>query len=156
MALQREGVRSWRQRKEEKKAAEAMPWRKRAQARARVKSEFRARRVAAVEGAQPAIEVRQITPIQVKAVLPQPPRGELFDKRGQVAISIADLMEDTISVIRNSKLTFEQIRAKGGPCPATLVKWLSRETTRPQLNTLRAALVACGADFYITVRKPSA
>lgn len=63
---------------------------------------------------------------------------------------LEDLRDDCIAVVRNSRLTFNQIRERGGPSPQTLSKWLYRETRFPQLATIRAALLACDHDFSIT------
>lgn len=96
-------------------------------------------------GAATQVEIGRVSP-QVAS-----PR---FDERGRVMVSIEDLRDDTISVVRNSHKTAEQIRADGGPHPQTLAKWLEGDTKRPQLNTIRAALLACDHDFQVVRRRP--
>lgn len=106
--------------------------------------DFKPRAVAKHEPAKAQLSIRRITPLVA-------PDGS-FDDRGRPAISIESIRDDTISVIRNSHLTFDEIRAKGGPTPATLTKWLERTTQRPQLNTIAAALDACGYEFHVRAK----
>lgn len=60
-----------------------------------------------------------------------------------------DLRDDVISIVRNSKLTFEQIHERFGPTPATLQKWADKEVQRPQLAKMQTTLRACGRDLTI-------
>jgi hypothetical protein len=113
-------------------------WRK--HSRQKPKVDFKLRKVEQHGEAKAQLEVRPIKPVAAPGT---------FDERGRVQVSIEDLRDDTISIIRNSHKTFDQIRADGGPCASTLTKWLERQTQRPQLNTIRAALLACDHDFYI-------
>jgi hypothetical protein len=68
--------------------------------------------------------------------------------------TIQDLREDTASVLRNSHLSFQDIRARGGPCPSTLNRLITNQTKRPHVQTLRGTLQACGFDLYVAPRKP--
>ena len=66
---------------------------------------------------------------------------------------IEDVRDDVISLIRNAKLSFPEVEAKGGPTAGTLNKWMDKETKRPQFATLQRALHAIGKDFYIGVKR---
>lgn len=59
-------------------------------------------------------------------------------------MAVDDLRDDCMSIVKNSGLSYAQITARGGPSAATLGKWNHRETKKPQLNTIRGALAACG------------
>jgi hypothetical protein len=101
----------------------------------------------------PDFEVRKIdanAPARAQLKLDAKQRALLLkEHQGPVTVSIEDIRDDTISVVRNTHMTFEEIRAAGGPHPTTLSKWLERVTLRPQLNTIRAALKACGGDLKV-------
>jgi ribosome-binding protein aMBF1 (putative translation factor) len=64
-----------------------------------------------------------------------------------------DLRDDVVSVIRNSGLSYEDIHAKCGPHPSTLVKWETKQVDAPRLGKMRAVLRICGADLGIVYRK---
>jgi len=132
MASTREGIRQI------SRAAAPAGWRKHSKQKAR--GQFKVRKVGRQDSAKAQLEVRKIKPVAAPGT---------FDPLGRVLVSIEDLRDDTISIIRNSHKTADEIRAAGGPCPSTLANWLERKTLRPQLNTIRAALLACDHDFYI-------
>lgn len=67
-------------------------------------------------------------------------------------VSIEDLRDETMSIVRNSGLSYEEIHARFGASGSTLTKWSHRETLRPQLNTIRGTLRACGYDLVIAER----
>lgn len=75
------------------------------------------------------------------------------DAKGRHTVSIEDLREDMISVVRNSHLTSEQIRERGGPAASTINNILERKTQRPQLNTIRSALLVCDFDLAVVPRR---
>jgi hypothetical protein len=62
---------------------------------------------------------------------------------------IENLRDDSIGVFVNSKMTYEQAHEAGGPTPATIGKWVRRETRTPQLATIMMLLQACDHDLYI-------
>jgi hypothetical protein len=45
-----------------------------------------------------------------------------------------DLRDDTMSLVRNSPFTFEDIHAHCGPHPRTLQMWDEKITQRPQMG----------------------
>ena len=62
---------------------------------------------------------------------------------------LEDLRDDTIAVVLNSGLTFQQIEDQGGPTRNTISKWLYKETKFPRLDTARSILQICGFDFAV-------
>jgi hypothetical protein len=68
-------------------------------------------------------------------------------------ISIEDLRDETMAIVRKSGLTYDEIHAKFGASGTTLTKWNYKETLRPQLNTIRGTLRACGFDLVIAPQK---
>lgn len=70
-------------------------------------------------------------------------------EKNKPKISIEDLRDETMSIVRNSGKTYEEIHAKWGASPSTLTKWQYREVLRPQLNLIRGTLLACGYDLVI-------
>ena len=71
------------------------------------------------------------------------------------AISIEDLRDETMSIVRNSGLSYDEIHARFGASGSTLSKWQYREVLRPQLNTIRGTLQACGYDLVIAAKRPA-
>lgn len=61
----------------------------------------------------------------------------------------ADLRDDTISLIRNSGFSFEEIREKGGPVVKTLQGWQDKTTFSPHTSSMRRALRVIGKDIGI-------
>ena len=59
------------------------------------------------------------------------------------------LRDEAIGIFKNSKMSEEQIEAKGGPCPTTIKKYASHETKIPQLPTYLAFLRAMGHELRI-------
>lgn len=142
-----ESEQGWRpKRRSGKVKAEDRPWRKR-DVRAKRKADgFTPKRVETHDAAKAQLVVR-----------PQSISGRAIDlvedKRGRHTVSIEDLREDMISVVRNSHLTSEQIRERGGPAASTINNILERKTQRPQLNTIRSALLVCDYDIAIVPRR---
>ena len=62
---------------------------------------------------------------------------------------LEDLRDDCIAVVLNSKLSFQEVTARGGPTTQTISKWLYRETKFPRLGTVRSILRACDYDLTI-------
>lgn len=62
---------------------------------------------------------------------------------------LEDLRDDCIAVALNSKLSFQEIHARGGPTTQTISKWLYKETQFPRLGTVRSILKACGHDLTV-------
>jgi phosphoglycolate phosphatase-like HAD superfamily hydrolase len=80
--------------------------------------------------------------------------NEIAKKLGhKPTCDVSDIRDDVMSLIKNSRLTFKQVEGAGGPAAGTLSKWAAKETERPQLNTIRAALRAVGHDLGIIERK---
>ena len=77
------------------------------------------------------------------------PKAERITRKEEIQRATESLRDDVISVIRNSPLTFEDIHARCGPHPTTLIKWLERTTKRPHVSTMVAALQACGHQLKI-------
>ncbi len=103
--------------------------------------------------AEQAIVRHGVTVADVKAALTAPvgPRlvvDTLFDQRGRPKVNMDALREDCISIYRNSRLSLEEVRARGGPTPNTVSRLLSRESS-PQLATCIALLRVCGHDLYV-------
>lgn len=143
MALQsRERVRSWRP----SKATPPIPWRKRHLPEARLRRR--------TDDFQP----KKIETIDLVEIRPAGPRRDVYrtieygsDLRRRGGVDLRELLEMAISAIRNSHFTFEEIRARGGPCPQTLTRWLEeRETVNPHLASLVRVLDIC--DYEITFR----
>lgn len=67
----------------------------------------------------------------------------------QPLVSLEDMRDDCIALFVNSGFTQQQVHKAGGPTPATISKWLYKETRFPRLDTMRAFLVAVGYDFVI-------
>lgn len=76
-------------------------------------------------------------------------KEERKERRQAHLTPVEDIRDEVISVVRNSKLTFRQVNANLGPAPSTLKAWADRRTHRPQINTVRGALRACGYDLAI-------
>lgn len=143
--MARQGIVKLKDRREARRAG-VSPWRtRRTGAAPAAQAAFTPREQPKHEASKAQMSIRRIRPITA-------PDGA-FDEHGRPNFSIEDIRDDTISVIRNSDLTFEEIRAKGGPTPATLTKWLERTTQRPQLNTIASALDACGFQFVVQRKK---
>ncbi len=67
-------------------------------------------------------------------------------------VELEDLRDDCIGIVLESRLSFKEVHARGGPTPQTIGKWLYRETRFPQLGTVRAILKACEYDLTIEKR----
>jgi hypothetical protein len=131
MSEQPSSGRGWRARRKAD-AAEQIPWRKR-------HASVRARRRG--EGFVPR-KIEPVTLPQLRVVSPHR-RAFSFDSRGRVQVDVRDLMEQAISALRNSPYSLEEVRARGGPHPQTLIRWLEkRETIKPQLQTVVALMEA--------------
>lgn len=62
------------------------------------------------------------------------------------------LRDDCIALFINSGLTQQEIHARGGPTPATISKWLYKETMFPRMNTIISFAAALGGDLVIMGR----
>lgn len=60
-----------------------------------------------------------------------------------------DLRDDVMSLVKNSQMSYEDIHARCGPCPATLENWAQKKVDQPRLGKLRATLLILGFDFGI-------
>lgn len=69
--------------------------------------------------------------------------------------SLEDIRDDCIAIFVNSRMTQVQVHEAGGPTPATISKWLYKETRFPRLDTVRAFYRALNHDL-IPVPKPQA
>lgn len=56
------------------------------------------------------------------------------------------LRDDVMSLVRNSKMSYDQIWSRGGPTPKTLESWQNREVKYPQIGTAQAILKAIGTN----------
>lgn len=63
-----------------------------------------------------------------------------------------DLMDDVMSCVKNSTMTFQDIHARCGPHPNTLENWATHKVHKPQLGKMRAVLHILGLDFAIVSR----
>ncbi len=65
-------------------------------------------------------------------------------------LSVADIRDEVVSHVRNSVGNdYHLIRERGGPTAQTLERWTRGEVGRPQIDKLRAALMAVGKDFGV-------
>lgn len=85
-------------------------------------------------------------------------RAEFLSKR-RLEVSVEDIRDDAVSAIMNRvggtiEDKFMTVHGRGGPHPSTLFKWHTRETMRPQLAKLRAALMAVDLDLGVVDQKP--
>jgi hypothetical protein len=62
---------------------------------------------------------------------------------------LEDLRDDCIALFLDSGLTQKEIHNRGGPTPATISKWLYKETKFPRLDTIRAFLQVLGAEMVV-------
>lgn len=60
---------------------------------------------------------------------------------------LESLRDDCIALFINSGLTQREIHNRGGPTPATISKWLYKETRFPRYNSLQAFLLAIGHEL---------
>ena len=61
---------------------------------------------------------------------------------------LEDLRDDCIALYINSGLTQKQIHERGGPTPATISKWLYKETHFPRYDSIERFLLAL--DYGLT------
>lgn len=130
------------------KAPKDTPWRKkRAGVQIKRRGEgFTPRKIETHDAAKAQLVVRPVS-ITGRTI------EHIEDARGRTTVSIEDLREDFISVLRNSHLTSEEIRARGGPAASTINRILERTTLKPQLNTIRSGLLICDFDLMIVPRR---
>lgn len=57
---------------------------------------------------------------------------------------LEDLRDDCIAMFINAGFTQKQIHERRGPTPATISKWLYKETFFPRLNTIQSFGAALG------------
>jgi hypothetical protein len=72
-----------------------------------------------------------------------------FRKKRAELEAYQDLRDDVISLVRNSDFTFEEIHARCGPHPRTLLHWLEKKIDKPQLGKMRSTLRIIGYDIGI-------
>lgn len=61
---------------------------------------------------------------------------------------LEDLRDDCIALFINSGFTQKEIANRGGPTPATISKWLYKETHFPRYQTIESFLLAL--DYGLT------
>lgn len=62
---------------------------------------------------------------------------------------LEDLRDDCIALFLNSRMTQKDITARGGPTPATISKWLYKETRFPRYETIQNFLKALGSRLAV-------
>lgn len=67
----------------------------------------------------------------------------------QLNRELEDLRDDCIAMFINSGLRQQDITARGGPTPATISKWLYKETHFPRLHTIQSFVAALGFSLQI-------
>lgn len=60
---------------------------------------------------------------------------------------LEDLRDDCIALFINSGLTQKEVHNLGGPTPATISKWLYKETFFPRYDTIERFLLALGHEL---------
>lgn len=60
---------------------------------------------------------------------------------------LEDLRDDCVALFINSGMTQKEVHQAGGPTPATISKWLYKETMFPRMDSIRAMLQAMGYDL---------
>lgn len=79
-----------------------------------------------------------------------------FRKKRAELEAYQDLRFNVVSLLKNSDMSFEDIHAHCGPCPATLIRWFNPDImVNPQFGKMRSALRIIGYDFGI-VERPAA
>jgi hypothetical protein len=92
-------------------------------------------------------------PASKKAVARKLNREEIeFRKKRAELEAYQDLRDDVISLVRNSNFTFEEIHARCGPHPSTLLHWMEKTVDKPQLGKMRSTLRIIGYDIAIVER----
>jgi hypothetical protein len=66
---------------------------------------------------------------------------------------LEDLRDDCVALFIDSGLTQVQVHQRGGPTPATISKWLYRETKFPRMDTMRALMIALDCDIVMVTRE---
>lgn len=66
---------------------------------------------------------------------------------------LEDMRDDSVALFLNSKMSFEEVHAAGGPTGPTVSKWLYKETRFPRLDTMRALCRAVGGDIRVVGAK---
>lgn len=79
---------------------------------------------------------------------------EEFKRKQKELEDIRDMRDDVMSMIRNARLSYEDIHAMFGPHPDTLKAWDLKKIDSPRMGKMRAALRAIGKDFYIGEYSP--
>lgn len=100
--------------------------------------------------------VQSTTKLQSKLTAEQRQHNKAVEIERERLEAYGDLRDDTMSLVRNSTLTFEEIHGRMGPHPTTLAKWDEKVTKQPQLRKLQATLRIIGYDIGIVEgqRKP--
>jgi hypothetical protein len=76
-------------------------------------------------------------------------KGRSTPLKREPLTDLEDLRDDMVALALDSKLSFQQIHAAGGPTPGTISKWLYRETHFPRLDTMRALCKAVGGNICV-------
>jgi hypothetical protein len=63
------------------------------------------------------------------------------------------MRDDCVALFINSGMTQRDVHAAGGPTPATISKWLYKETKFPRLDTMRALVRAVGGEILVVSRE---
>jgi hypothetical protein len=93
-----------------------------------------------VEPPAPALQAQVFRPT------PQHQTPRELDPR---KVSLERLRWDTVSILRNTHYSYEDVHARGGPCVQTLTKLVDGTTKNPHLGTLISTLQVCGCDLYV-------
>lgn len=96
----------------------------------------------------------QQTPREIVAQVFRPtPQHQTPRELDARKVSLERLRWDTVSILRNSRFSYEMIYERGGPCVETLTKLVDGTTQNPRLGTLISTLQICGCDLYVAPRK---
>lgn len=61
---------------------------------------------------------------------------EKRDKSKRDMPSVEDLRDDCLGLIKQNRMSFQQVEDEGGPVVSTLVKWDEGKTKRPHMDTV--------------------
>jgi len=85
-----------------------------------------------------APEPRPVAVIKVKALTEREAALE------QMRETVAEVRRETMGAVWRSRLSYEQIFERGGPCPSTLHNWAAGTIQHPRLDTILRCLIAVG------------
>jgi hypothetical protein len=72
-----------------------------------------------------------------------------FERAQAVLENYQDLRDDVMSLVKNSRLSYEEIHNRCGPTPTTLAKWRDHEIDQPRLSKLQSTLRILGYDLGV-------